>query len=120
MQITRTFNKLIGVSAATVFELVGQNANGFAIRLENQDPANTMVYKFQSSLDGVTWTDLPLPIGGGGTAITFALLPATNQLINIMQTGRIQMVASGDLQASLSISTFYPSAIDATPLQILG
>jgi len=47
-----------GVSEATLFTLIGTDAIGKMVIVENLDQANTLTYKWQWSNDQVTWTDI--------------------------------------------------------------
>lgn len=89
--------------------------------LENQDGANTMVYKFQESDDGTTWSDIELPLSGGGTSVQFSLLAGNVHSVRITSgSPRVRLMASGDLVAGLGLQYHLDTPNDTTAAEIFS
>ena len=127
MLVTRSFNKAIPVVAATIFTASGVTSSGFTLWLENQHGypdagTNTLVYYFEESTNGTTWTRMVFT--GGGEDNEFALLAATSafprraivqvRLVPTASQTYIRMGAYGDVPAAMAIIRMVPSDIGNT------
>ena len=118
MHTTKTFNKTAPVVEGSIFRLFGINSAGYLISIENQDSANTVVYTFQESVGGTTWTDITFDVDGEDQT-DFALLAGNSHTLKVKSTQPyVRMTAYGDAAVSVSISYFKPSNTGTTEVQI--
>lgn len=122
MFIQQSLNKRIAVTDTVVLDLLYNNQFGFGIFIENQDAANTMVYRFEQSVDGgTTWVVVPFAVEGSDVPATiFAITARDTHHIKVSAAGRVRMVARGDLNAACHLSIFRPSLTDTTPVTIVN
>ncbi len=116
-----SLNKRAPVVDGSILHIFGSNAPGVLIGIENQDSANTLVYHFETSPDGSTWSAMSLPIDNlGNTAVNFTLLSGAVQLlkINPMQS-HLRLKCYGDLPVGLSITVYHPSDVSTTEVTLL-
>lgn len=118
MIVTQSFSKHLPVADGTIFDMIGAPPAGLQVTLANMDDSATMVYKFQSSDDGVTWTDIALPIDNvGGTAAVFSIVAGgTPHALRIAPAHpRVRMVARGDLNAEIGLMWCKVTDFDVPP-----
>lgn len=126
MLVSRSLNKAIPVVEGVIFTATGVTTLGFSLFLQNQHSLNTLVYYFEESVDGTTWTRLEF--ANGGDSNEFALIAATLSFplqgtvqVKVVPSGsntRVRMKAYGDVPASFGISSWVPSATDTTAISI--
>jgi hypothetical protein len=115
MITSKTFNRSIPASSETIFEVNGNVDGGLLVVIENLNENNTMVYKFQESYDGITWVDKSFALSGGGSAITFTILPESHHEIKVTYTRqKLKMVASGNLLAQISLTHRSQSTLEGS------
>ena len=118
MLVSKFLNKAIAAAEAEVIRVVG-SVDSLLFTLQNQDSSNTMVYKLQESDDGQTWTDLELPLTGGGTASQFSILAGEVHTVRMSSSKpRTRVMASGDLMAGIGLNYSVTTSTDDTPVQI--
>ena len=121
MITTYSLNKRAPVVDGSILHILGYNVPGVLLSIENQDTANTMVYHFESSIDGATWTPISLPIDtNGNTAINFTVLAGQATLLKLNPPSpHLRLMAHGDLPVSLSLIVYRISDMSTAEVLIL-
>jgi hypothetical protein len=118
MITTKTFNKRTPVAEGCLFRLFGVNSTGYAIFIENQDTDNTIVYTFQESISGSTWTDIEFSVNGESQA-DFSLLAGSCHLLKVTSSQPyIRLMAYGDAYVGLSVSYYKAANTGTSEVQI--
>lgn len=115
MKETRTFNKQVPASEATIFEISGGNPNGFLLSIENQDEANTLVYHFEKSDDGgETWEDIEFAASEGDPVVTFSVIATRVHNLKVSDSSPlIRFRAYGDVSISVTVQSFRRTPVDS-------
>src|SRR5688572_8104701 len=85
----------VPLSEGTIFDFVGSDVVGKLVILENLDAANTLTYKWQTSNDQTTWTDVAANATIAPTAAAAFLLTQNAPFIRLR--------ASGNLSAAVAV-----------------
>jgi hypothetical protein len=120
MNVTKSFNKLAPVAEASVFRIFGVNSAGYAVFLENQDESggNTIVYTFQESNNGSTWTDITFTVSDEDQT-DFTILPQATHLLKVSSSmPYIRMTAYGDAPLAITVSYHKVSDVDTAEVQL--
>lgn len=120
MNVVKSFNKQAPVAEASILRIFGVNPAGYAIFLENQDTSggNTLVYTFQESNNGSTWTDIAFEVNGDEQS-DFTLLPQGTHLLKVSSSmPYIRMTAYGDAPVAISVSYHKSSDVDTEEVQL--
>jgi hypothetical protein len=117
MILHRTSQKDITGSESTVFIVLGPNADGITVYLENKDASNFIVYQFQESNvnSDSEFEDLEDADGNFGTSGTLSPSGGDNPraMVSIRTTSpfiRLRATAAGGATLSFDLSQFVASA----------
>jgi hypothetical protein len=114
MLIQKSFNKMVPVAEGAVFSILGMNTTGFAVFIENQDTANTIVYTFKESSDGVTWVDIAF-----NEVSDFSIIAGQVHLVKVTSAQPyVKLDAYGDAPVSISISYHKTSDVGVNSVQV--
>jgi hypothetical protein len=83
---------VVPLAEGTVLTVQGPAAITKKVHIENLDSSNTLTWKFQSSDDGVTWTDV---------AASTTLAPLGNVHVDLVAHIMHRLRASGDLDIAV-------------------
>lgn len=106
MLTARSFNKAVPVVDGVLFELHGGQPSGVAVFIQNQHATNTLVYYFEESVDGSTWTRVEFE--NGGDSNQFSLIAgASPVLVKVASANpHLRLRGYGDLPAAFGVATF--------------
>lgn len=110
MLITRSFNKEVPVVNDVIWEIHGSNPSGINVFIENQHASNTLVYSFEESVDGVTWTAISF-----SAVTTFSLIAGgTPHQVKITSGNpHVRMKGYGDLPVAIGVTTYSATSVDS-------
>lgn len=118
MIITKSFNKKTPVAEGSILRIFGVNSTGYALFLENQDTSNTIVYTFQESINGSTWTDIEFTVNDEEQA-DFSLLPGACHLLKVTSSQPyVRLTAYGDACIAISASYYKSSNTTTSEVQV--
>lgn len=120
MIVAKSFNKQAPVAEASVLRIFGVNSAGYAIFIENQDESggNTVLYTFQESSNGSTWTDIEFTVGDS-TETDFAITPSNVHMLKVSSSQPyIRMTAYGDAPIAISVAYHKTSDVDTAEVQL--
>jgi len=90
-------NITVAISEGTVLTVQGNAAEVKSVVIENLDAANTLTYKWQSSDDGSTWTDV---------AASATLAPTEHIHADLSAHVYHRLRASGNLLISVKVDVY--------------
>lgn len=104
MLVSKFLNKVVPAVEGEVFKIVG-SVPTILVSLHNQHEQNTMVYRFQHSDDGISWTNIELATSGGGVSSTFSIpFGETHSVKLTTNKPRLRMLAYGDVPVGIGLN----------------
>lgn len=118
MLVSKFLNKAVPAVDGEVFKIVG-SVPTILISLHNQHDQNTMVYRFQHSDDGISWSNIELPVSGGGTSATFSIpFGETHSVKLTTNKPRLRMLAYGDVPVGIGFNYSVPTPTDTASVEL--
>lgn len=106
MIVTKTFSKLTPVAEGSILKIFGINTTGYGIFIENQDDAASVIYTFQESTDGTTWTDITFTVNAAPVT-DFTLIHNDTHFIKVTSSNPyVRLTAYGDAVVLLSVAYY--------------